>query len=128
MSKLRNAIVILVVFFLLGTLLLCGLQAMREAATAHPVAWANTSSLGLSMHNFTRHKAASPAYFRSQRATGAQLARCCCNVSRVPLQQCRFNEPWDSPHNRTLASGPPHRHVGNLSRLPLWKRRRFRPA
>lgn len=130
MSKLRNAIVILVVFFLLGTLLLCGLQAMREAARRTSCI-GQYKMFGLSMHNLHSTQGRFPPAYLTDGNGHPTLS---WRTLLLPYleqgslyEQCRFNEPWDSPHNGA-GLGPPHRHVGNLSRLPLWDRRRFQPA
>jgi hypothetical protein len=108
--KLRNVIVVLIVLVVFGSALLPGLQRVREAAR-RSTCIGQFKLIGLPMHDYNSfYGHFPPAYLtnRSGRPTLSWRAMLLPYEEEPGLyNQCRFDEPWDSPHNRALATGLP---------------------
>ena len=96
---------------ILVALLLPAVQAAREAARRMSCT-NNLKQIGLAMHNYQQtYKTFPPAYIPDKNGKPMHSWR----VLILPYlegtngvyKQYRFNEPWDSPHNKALASQMP---------------------
>ena len=108
-SCLRNVVVAVVVLLFLGALLFPAVQNAREAARQMSCA-GQFKFFTLGMHNY--HQAQGcfpPAYFVDRDGRPAHSWRIMSLVYEIePLyKQYRFDEPWNSRHNRSIAAGLP---------------------
>jgi len=119
-TTLISVIVIIVVLFFAAAILLPAVQSVREAARRTNCI-GQLKMFGLAMHNFHSTKNRFPAAYVTDRSGQPTLS---WRTLLLPYledsalyNQCRFNEPWDSPHNRALAPGL---HIGMSGVYPAY--------
>jgi hypothetical protein len=108
-SCLRNIIAVIVILLFLGALLIPAVQNARESANrASCIGQFKFFTLGM-LDYYQGQGCFPPAYFASRDGRPAHSWRIMSLFHDIePLyKQYRFDEPWNSAHNRTIAAGLP---------------------
>jgi prepilin-type processing-associated H-X9-DG protein len=118
-SRLPEVIVVAAVLFVIAAALFPAIQRVRETARCMNCV-GQYKFFGMDMQEYHRiHGRFPPAYLADRRGQPAHSWRMLLLPwENDPLgKQCRFNEPWDSPHNRALAPGL---HIGMSGVYPAY--------